>query len=217
MNPFKRRDPMRAPTTIAAATIFIAAIAASTFTPAHATLYRWTDERGVVNYSDKTPPKNAAAKDVRVVPQDRLSIYSPDRATLDMVKLVRERGLFWPRYEVMPMSYSPMGPMAGPQDLCAYGDPSCNGSIYYGYPGNYGYHGRLGNRRFQPQLPLGATAGNVVGPNGYTAGLSAQAQTTAQGHGYTRSLPLARGAAGSGPGLGGGGVGGHGHGGGRSR
>jgi len=77
---------MRAPTTIAAATIFVAAIAASTFTPAHATLYRWTDERGVVNYSDKTPPKNAAAKDVRVVPQDRLSIYSPDRATLDMVK-----------------------------------------------------------------------------------------------------------------------------------
>jgi len=189
---------MRAPTTIATAAVFLTAIAASAFTPANATLYRWTDERGVVNYSDKTPPKNAAAKDVRVVPQDRLSIYSPDRATLDMVKLVRERGLFWPRYEIMPMSYSPMSPMAGPQDVCAYGDPSCNGTVYYGYPAYGGGYGRFGQRFFQPRLPLGATAGNVVGPNGYTPGLSAQAQTTAQGHGYTRSLPLARGAASSG-------------------
>ena len=58
--------------------ITIAALTCSTLSAQAAEVYRWTDERGIVNYSNEPPPKGATAKDVRTV-EDRLSIYTPEK------------------------------------------------------------------------------------------------------------------------------------------
>jgi hypothetical protein len=170
--------------------LFATLTAAASIT-ANAELFRWVDERGGINYSDRAPAKSSNVKDVSVV-QDRLSVYSPDRATIEMVQRARERGEFWPRtYERFPPQYAPIMPSAssGPQEACSAGDEiNCYGPVYYAYPG---FYGRRGSRLVQPVLPRGATAGNVVGPNGYIPGLSAQAQSLAPGSRFTRSAPLA--------------------------
>jgi hypothetical protein len=189
---------MRAPTLIFSTALFAVLSTLATVT-ARAELYRWVDERGGTNYSDRAPAKSSNPKDVSIV-QDRLSVYSPDRATLEMVHRARERGEFWPRaYETGTPRYVPGMPSLGTsQDACATRDDiNCYAPVYYPYAGAYG---RRGTRLIQPVLPRGATAGTVVGFNGFTPGLSAQAQGLAPGSGFTRSAPLARFAAPSTPG-----------------
>jgi hypothetical protein len=181
---------MRAPTLLLTTALFATLTAAASVT-AKAELFRWVDERGGINYSDRAPAKSSNVKDLSVV-QDRLSVYSPDRATLEMVQRAREHGDFWPRsYERLPPQYVPMMPSAsgGPADPCLAGnDINCYGPVYYAYPG---FYGRRGGRLVQPVLPRGVTAGNVVGLNGFTPGLSAQAQSLAPGRGFMRSAPIA--------------------------
>src|SRR3954454_15474046 len=41
------------------------------------TVYRWTDERGTVNYSNERP-KGRAPKDLHVI-EDRVSVYTPEK------------------------------------------------------------------------------------------------------------------------------------------
>ncbi|MGZ5119371.1 MAG: DUF4124 domain-containing protein [Burkholderiales bacterium] len=180
---------MRAPTLLLTTTLVATLTAAAPFT-ANAELFRWVDERGGINYSDRAPAKSSNVKDLSVV-QDRLSVYSPDRATLEMVQRAREHGDFWPRsYERLPPQYVPVMPSAsgGPSDPCLAGnDINCYGPVYYAYPG---FYGRRGGRLVQPVLPRGVTAGNIVGFNGFTPGLSAQAQSLAPGSRFTRSAPI---------------------------
>ena len=160
---------------------------------ANADLYRWTDEKGSINYSDRAPPKSSNVKDVSIV-ENRLSVYSQDKATMEKVQRARERADSMPagyspgsmagRY---PVGYAPVTPAAaGPgYDTCVAGDDmSCYGyPVYYSAPVFFGRH--RGSRFVQQRLPLGATAGNAVGLTGFIPGLSAQAQMLA-------STPLSR-------------------------
>jgi len=180
----------------------VATLTAAASVTVNAELFRWVDERGGINYSDRAPAKSNKVKDLSVV-QDRLSVYSPDRATLEMVQRAREHGDFWPRsYERLPPQYVPGMPSAsgGLSDPCIAGnDINCYGPVYYAYPG---FYGRRWGKHVQPVLPRGVTAGNVVGMNGFTPGLSAQAQSLAPGRGFTRSAPFGSSSAATTPGGG---------------
>lgn len=56
---------------------------------AHAQLYKWVDERGVVNYSNQLPVNPADAKKLAVV-EDRVSVYTPDPALLGAMEAERQ-------------------------------------------------------------------------------------------------------------------------------
>ena len=143
---------------------------------ASAQVYRWTDERGVTNYSNKPPEKSV--RNVSTV-EDRLSVYRQDAETLEMVKRMRERRNADPdRYlrerRMGDQVLVPAVPTVAAYDPCLAGDAAnCPAqAVYYGEPGVFG----PGVRLHQPQLRPGAIAGNVVGSNSYTAGLSTQAR-----------------------------------------
>jgi hypothetical protein len=167
--------------------------------PAKADLYRWIDEKGGINYSDRAPAKSSNVKDVSIV-ENRLSVYTQDRATMEKVRRARERadsmagsgyvgGSLSDRY---PVAYAPVMPAASgvTYDPCLAGDDArCYGyPLYYSAPVFVGRH--RGARFVQQRLALGATAGNVVGPTGFIPGLSAQAQALASTP-VSRSAPKA--------------------------
>jgi hypothetical protein len=54
-----------------------------------AELYKWVDEKGVTNYSNEPPPKGVNAK--VIVPDDRVSVYTPDEATKQSIERSKER------------------------------------------------------------------------------------------------------------------------------
>ena len=138
------------------------------------TVYRWTDERGTVNYSNERP-KGRAPKDLHVI-EDRVSVYTPEKLPERIRYIPTPAGTGVPQWYGTPASVLP------PYDPClnTSGDPNC-------YPtGVYGARA-LGSRsalRGQSQFQPGAIAGNIAGPNAFIPGQSATAQT---------STPLARG------------------------
>src|SRR5688572_116028 len=157
---------------------------------ASAQVYRWTDERGVTNYSNKAP--EISARNVSTV-EDKLSVYRQDAETLDMVKRMRERRNADPdRYlrerRMRDQVLVPAVPTVAAYDPCLAGDSAnCPAQpVYYGDPGVFG----PGVHFRQPQLPPGAIAGNVVGNNSYTAGLSTQARLDAP-RSFSRREPRA--------------------------
>ena len=168
---------------------------------ANAEMYRWTDERGVPTYSNRPPAKTAAVKDLTVI-EDRLSVYTPDAATLEAVKRERERRNAPNRTAYvpgrMPLPYAPImpPPATGPYDPCLAGDDvNC-----YGYPGYYAAAplilARPGSRSFGRSrlAPGGLIAGNVVGSNSFIAGLSTQnVPITTRRASASFTLPAARG------------------------
>ncbi len=48
--------------------------------PAAAQMYKWTDEKGQVSYSNTPPPTSVQAKKIGMV-EDRVSVYTPDELT----------------------------------------------------------------------------------------------------------------------------------------
>jgi hypothetical protein len=56
----------------------------------HAELYKWVDGRGVTNYSNQAPADPVAAKKVTTV-EDRISVYTPDKALLQAVEAARQQ------------------------------------------------------------------------------------------------------------------------------
>jgi hypothetical protein len=152
-------------------------IAASS--PAGAELYRWVDENGVITYSDRRPAKSSVAKDLTVV-EDRLSVYSPDPATLESMRRARERrnsGNAPASYQRLPPEYAPITPPpVASYDPCLSGDDfNCYGydsPVYYTAPGFFGRH--RGLRGLRSRIPPGTIAGNVVAGNSFTPGLSGQ-------------------------------------------
>jgi hypothetical protein len=70
-----------------------------------AELYKWVDEKGVTNYSNEPPPKGANAK--VIVPDDRLSVYTPDEATKQSIERSKERFARPPQGMPPPVIFAP--------------------------------------------------------------------------------------------------------------
>jgi Domain of unknown function (DUF4124) len=166
--------PLLKPPLLALAAALIAAAPSSS-----AQVYKWVDERGVVNYGNNPPNEVRGSKRATRV-EDNLSVYTPDEPLLDATKRGRERsaqpapaGGSVPQTLARPAAPATAVPPAMANAPCVSGfEPSCTGSVYYGAPVVQG-HGH-GPRLNQPELPPGAIAGNVNSGSGYTPGLSTQ-------------------------------------------
>ena len=149
-----------------------------------AQLYKWVDERGVTNYSSQPPADPKAARNLGPV-EGNLSVYSPDPALARAVVAFRqesanralaERVDYLERElaaERLARQYSP--PAVAVSVPCQSGD--CYGNYGSYYPAGIGGGGLFpvhNHKRLIPaQLPVGATAGNVVGMSGFIPGQSA--------------------------------------------
>lgn len=171
------------PRTLVPLPIVLVAILAAA--PACAQLYKWVDGRGVTNYSNQPPADPEAARTLALV-EDRLSVYTPDRALAQAVEASRKRSdqALAERIDSLERQleaerrarqYS-----AAPavHDPCLSQGINCNGnSGYYPYDPAFAFVPvRHRPRRIvQPQLTPGMIAGNVVGLNGFMPGNSAAA------------------------------------------
>jgi hypothetical protein len=146
---------------------------------ASAQVYKWTDDKGVVNYSNSPPADSKGKKGVSVI-EDRVSVYTADPAVLQATQNARERrGLPSPPPPAAVASRGPAPPPPAPAvsavDPCVNGYDPVNCA---GYGGSVAFAGRRrAPHLVQPSLPEGAIAGNVNGGAGFTPGLSTQAQT----------------------------------------
>lgn len=150
-----------------------------------AQVYKWVDEKGVVNYGSKPPAYVRGGKSAAVV-EDRVSVYTPDQTLVDETQRARERSAQRP-------SGTSLTPEAPPQRRAEPGAPAApvrsaaeapcvtgNEAGCAAYPGYYDGPpvvfggGRRPPRLDQPVLPPGATAGQVNAGAGYTPGLSTQ-------------------------------------------
>jgi hypothetical protein len=166
-------------------TFAFAALLAAAAPFAAAQMYKWTDDKGVVNYSNK-PPATGAGKGVAVV-EDRVSVYTQDPAVLQATQNARERRALPP---VTPAPAERRGPPAAALTPGIVASPSpsadpCSGtdvrSDCYLYDGSPAFEGRRrAPRLVQPELTPGAIAGNVNAGGGFTPGLSTQAPLGAQ-------------------------------------
>jgi hypothetical protein len=103
-----------------------------------AELYKWVDDRGITNYSNAPPPKGTSAQAV-TLPEDRLSIYTPEESVTREIERAKER--FARPREPLPNTprtaepdrrvlVPPPPPPAG-YDPCANpADPNCQASQY---------------------------------------------------------------------------------------
>ena len=155
--------------------IAFAALVASTPLAGAQQVYKWTDENGVVNYSNTPPADSKSKKSVSVV-EDRVSVYSADPAVVQATRNARERGYAPPPpVAVVP---APRPPAAPPPQVSAV-DP-CLAAFDPVACGYYDASPVFAARRrpphlVQPNLPPGAIAGNVNQNSGFTPGLSTQA------------------------------------------
>ena len=114
-------------------------------TAAAAQLYKWVDERGVVNYSNQPPADPKSARNVMEV-EDRVSVYTPDPALVREIAAFRQR-INQAAYEI-PQPRQPAVAMLG--------TPSPSPTMVYGayaddYP--YWYGGGLVGGGFRPYRP----------------------------------------------------------------
>jgi uncharacterized protein DUF4124 len=150
-----------------------------------AQLYKWVDERGVTNYSSQPPADPEAARNLGPV-EGNLSVYSPDPALSRAVAAFRQdsynRGLaervdYLERELAAERQARQYPPHAVALSVpCQSGDCYGNYASYYpaGIAGGGSFPAGHRQKRLVPaQLPLGATAGNVVGMSGFIPGQSA--------------------------------------------
>src|SRR5687767_545382 len=92
-------------------------------------LYKWVDDKGVVNYSNTPPPKTKGGKPATVV-EDRTSVYTPDKSVTEAL----ERSKLQPPQPPVASAPAPGGVIAAPPpppppgayDPCRTpGDPNC--------------------------------------------------------------------------------------------
>lgn len=154
--------------------VFLAAVFAAV--PSGAQLYKWVDERGVTNYSNQPPADPKSAKNLRPV-EDRISVYTPDQALTQAVDDLRQGYDRATAERIASLERE----LEAERRARQYAGAAGGQPVYYG-----GYEpyepevvfvpNRHRTRRFnQIQLPPGAIAGNVVGPNGFIPGNSAAA------------------------------------------
>lgn len=153
------------------------ALALGSATAHGAELYRWVDAKGVTNYSTQPPTDVNNNGKVSVVP-NTISVYTPDKDLLEQVEATRQRAIEERRHPPPPVAQR-----APTREHVAKADttpPDCRDPMVSCPPGAYGTPAPVvvvGTRRAarpvqQVQLPRGATAGNVVGQDGYIPGLS---------------------------------------------
>lgn len=156
---------------------------------AAAQLYKWTDERGVVNYSDKPPVDLRAANKLATV-EDRVSVYTPDQALTQAIASRRQQGnealserigylereLEVERRARQYAAAAVAQPAPCPAGIDCYGISSV--------PVSYIPVSAPVRKRFisQAQLRPGTIAGTAVGMNGYIPGNSASAPSAVQRH-----------------------------------
>jgi hypothetical protein len=155
----------------AIAAIAIAALAYSTLPAQAAEVYRWTDERGVVNYSNEPPPKDAKAKDVRTV-EDNLSVYTPEKRPERAPAQKPPSTAPSAARDVAPERRAPPPPPAPlAYDPCVNAGPdsNCYELVPYAPPV---FSGRRPPRIVQPELPPGTIAGQSTSGGGTIPGQS---------------------------------------------
>jgi hypothetical protein len=125
-----------------------------------AQLYKWVDERGVVNYSNQPPADPQAAAKVATV-EDRLSVYTPDPSLVRDIEAERQR---------MSRAASEKPEPRQPAVALLGAPPAVAPPAYESYPVAYPYEVFYGGfrphrqRRVpQIQLPPGAIAGAMLG------------------------------------------------------
>ena len=155
-----------------------------------AELYKWVDERGVTNYSNEPPPKGTNAKPL-AVPEDRISVYTPEDSITREIERAKERSARPPQLNppriVEPdrrLLVPPPPPPVG-YDPCANpGDPNCAAYLYDRSPVFQGR--RTPPPLGQPQLPPGTA---ILG-GGTVPGLSGTAPPPPPpAHAITRTPP----------------------------
>jgi hypothetical protein len=167
---------------------------ASTTSVMSAELYKWVDERGVTNYSNE-PPKSTNAKAV-TLPEDRISVYTPEESVTREIERAKERYLRPPQpvpaapriIEPDRRAVAPPPPPTG-YDPCANpGDPNCQAALYDRSPV---FQGRRSPAPLvQPQLPPGTIAGTATQGSGTVPGLSGSIPpSVTPGRSITRSPP----------------------------
>jgi hypothetical protein len=183
--------------------LFIAALAViASASSSAAQLYKWVDERGVTNYSSQPPVNPNTAKNLAPV-EGNLSVYTPDPALTRAVAAYRqesgnralaERVDYLERQlaaERLARQYAaPVVPASAP---CSSGDCYGNYGTYYPAGSGGGFFPIVGHKqkRLVPaQLPVGATAGNVVGMSGFIPGQSALSASLAPPRPAQVRLPL---------------------------
>ena len=160
--------------TLVRLTVLLAAVFAAA--PAGAQLYKWVDERGVTNYSNRPPADPKSAKNALPV-EDRISVYTPDPALTQAVGDLRKG---YDRVTAERIA-SLERELEAERRARQYAAAVASQPVYYG-----GYEpyepevvfvpSRHRTRKLnQIQLPPGTTAGNVVGMNGFIPGNSAAA------------------------------------------
>jgi len=139
--------------------VLAAALLALQAGSAGAQLYKWTDERGRVTYSNQLPVDAKAAQKTTVV-EDRVSVYSPDAALLRAVETDRERAS-------RPAAERPAAPAVAMLGTPAPAPTDAIEPQIFDYPyvvgGGYYRPHRPMHKLPQVKLPAGATAGNTVG------------------------------------------------------
>ncbi len=166
-------------------TVLAAALAAPGVS---AELYKWVDERGVINYSDQPPADPKTASKLTTV-EDRVSVYSPDKVL--MQALEAERREAERKRDARFEAEQPARPFVAllgartpqpPSDPCLDAsrvecgallgtyEPAWSGVVHTAIPRK---------SRIVPQITLtpGTIAGNVTGMSGYIPGNSAAVAT----------------------------------------
>ncbi len=171
--------------------ITIAALAYATLPAQAAEVYRWIDERGVVNYSNELPAKDARAKDVRTV-EDNLSVYTPEKRPerapaqkppATPTNAARDGA---PERRAPP---PPPAPLA--YDPCVNLGPDSNCYELVPYPGPPVFSGRRPPRLVQPELPPGTIAGQSTSAGGTIPGQSGTTPAAPSSRSSRRDEPSA--------------------------
>lgn len=142
-----------------------------------AQLYKWVDERGVVNYSNQPPADAKAGKRVEQV-KDSVSVYTPDAALQRDIEAEKERtrraGQESAQAPSQPAVTALNAPAPAPASVPSFIQEEVFPYPYYG-PARHLRRWRHARPVPQVDLPRGATAGLVTGPNAVQPGLSSQA------------------------------------------
>jgi hypothetical protein len=143
-------------------------------------LYKWVDDKGVVNYSNEPPPKTKNGKAVTVV-EDRLSVYTPEKSVTEAIQRDKDRprqpaaSAPPPVRSAAPAAPPPPPPVAAYDPCANTNDPNCQSGFLYDH--SPVFNGRRSHNQplVQSQIPPGTIAGQAAGPNAIIPGQSGMA------------------------------------------
>lgn len=157
--------------------VILAAVLAAV--PVYAELFKWVDARGITNYSNQPPADPGIAKKLTIV-EDRISVYTPDKALLAAVEADRQQRsnpAVARKIENLERQLEDerRARQIAAADAQAARDAFYESRPYIPVPVFVPVRSWPMRSIAQAQLAPGAIAGNVVGMNGFIAGNSAGA------------------------------------------